>query len=134
MSLSVNQPQKAEIVNISFPELVYSSDTNALTFQILNTGLSDIYNARVVVEGKGLFPVQDAFLGNIPAGESKDGEMQIFIGTLDMDEEGKQPEDKGGKYGAVNGAVTFSFEDENGEIKEQKLDIHTEIKEPQVVE
>lgn len=134
VSLSVNQPQKAEIVNISFPELVYSSDTNALTFQILNTGLSDIYNARVVVEGKGLFPVQDAFLGNIPAGESKDGEMQIFIGTLDMDEEGKQPEDKGGKYGAVNGAVTFSFEDENGEIKEQKLDIHTEIKEPQVVE
>lgn len=105
-----------------------------MTFQILNTGLADLYNARVFIEGKGLFPVQDAFLGNIPAGESKEGEMQIFIGTLDMDEEGKQSEEKSEKYGAVNGTVTFSFEDENGEIKEQKSDIHTEIKEPQIVE
>lgn len=132
--LSVNQPQKAEIVNLSFPDIVYSSDTNALTFQILNIGLADLYNARVSVEGKGLFPVQDVFLGNISAGESKEGEMQIFIGTLDMDEEGKQSEEKSGKYGAVSGIVTFSFEDENGEIKEQKLDIHTEIKEAQIVQ
>lgn len=134
LNLLVNQPQKAEIVNLSFPELVYSSDTEILTFQILNTGLADIYNARVSVEGKGLFPVQDAFLGNISAGESKEGEMQIFIGTLDMDAKGEKEEQKGGEYGVTSGTVTFSFEDENGEVKEQKLDINTEVKEPQIVE
>ncbi len=134
VNLLVNQPQKAEVVNLSFPELVYSSDTEILTFQILNTGLADIYNARVSVEGKGLFPVQDVFLGNISAGESKEGEMQIFIGTLDMDVKGEKEEQKGGEYGVTSGTVTFSFEDENGKVKEQKLDINTEVKEPRIVE
>ena len=38
------------------------------------------------------------------------------------------------EYGVTSGTVTFSFEDENGEVTEQKLDINTEVKEPQIVE
>ncbi len=57
----ISQPQQAELVNLSFPENVYASDTDSLTFQIQNTGLSVLYNAKVRIEGKGLFPKQELF-------------------------------------------------------------------------
>ena len=131
--LLVSQPQQAELVNLSFPEQVYAADTEFLSFQVQNTGLSPVYNVRVQMKAKGLFPQQEVFLGNMEAGTSADGEQKVFVGTLDMDEDGNVLENGGEKYGDTSGEVIFSYENEQGEVTEQRLEIHTVIQEAQTL-
>lgn len=134
LNLIISQPQQAEIVNIAFLESVYASDTNSLTFQIHNTGLAVIYNAKVRMEGTGLFPTEELFLGNLEAGTSVDGEISVFAGTLDMNEQGEILDGGAEKYGKTSGTIIFSYENENGEIVEQTMELQTEIKKPEIVE
>lgn len=131
--LPVRQEQQAELVNLSFPESAYASDTEPFTFQVYNTGLATLYNVRVRLAGTGLFPTRDLFLGNMEAGASEDGEIPVFIGTLDMDENG-EASGEGEKYGETSATVLFSYEDEQGEVKEQTMEVHTEIREPRQVQ
>lgn len=131
--LLVSQPQQAKLASLSFPEQVYAADTEFLSFQVQNTGLSPIYNVKVRLKAKGLFPQQEAFLGNIEGGTSADGEQKVFVGTLDMDEDGNVIENDGEKYGDTAGEVILSYENEQGEVTEQKLEIHTAIREAETV-
>lgn len=131
--LLVRQPQHAQLMNLSFPAQVYASDTEFLNFQVQNTGLSAIYNVKVRLEAKGLFPQQEMFLGNIEGGTSADGEQKVFVGTLDMDAQGNVSEESGKKYGDTSGFVILSFENEQGEVTEQKVEIHTTIREAETV-
>ena len=132
--LSVSQAQQAELVNLSFPESIYEADTDALTFQIQNTGLAVIYNARVRLEAAGLFPEKELFLGNVEAGTSADGEIRVFAGTLNMDAEGNTADENAEKYGDVSAVVIFSYENGQGEVTEQTVSFHTAIKKPEIVE
>ncbi len=125
--LLICQPQQARLANLSFPAQVYASDTEFLSFQVQNTGLSAIYNVTVRLEGKGLFPQQEVFLGNIDGGASADGEQKVFVGTLDMDAEGNVLENGGEKYGDTSGIVTLSYEDEQGRVTEQRVEICTSV-------
>ncbi len=131
--LLVCQPQYAQLTNLSFPAQVYASDTEFLNFQVQNTGLSTIYNVKVRLEARGLFPQQEVFLGNIEGGTSADGEQKVFVGTLDMDTQGNVLEGGGEKYGDTDGFVILSYEDEQGEVTEQKLEIHTKVHEAETV-
>ena len=133
VSLSVVQTQQASLVNFLMPESFYESDTESVAFQIQNTGLAVIYNARVSLEGSGLF-AQEVFLGNIEPGAALDGEMQIFAGTLNMDAQGEITDENALKYGSVSGRVVFSYENEQGEVTEQEQEFTTAIKKPQIVE
>lgn len=134
VNLWVSQPQQAELSGLTFPENVYANDTAIMAFQIQNTGLATVYNARVRLEGKGLFPRGELFLGNLEGGTSQPGELQVFVGRLDMDNQGHIIEEMGDKYGDTAGTVTFSYEDEQGQVIEQTMEIHTSIKEPEIVE
>ena len=98
---------------------------------MLFRSLAVIYNAKVRLEGKGLFPDKELFIGNVEGGAAIDGEIPVFAGTLDMDE---VSEKEGNKYGETSGTVFFSYENEKGEIIEQKKEINTQIKKPQTVE
>lgn len=131
--LSVRQEQKGELANLSFPESAYASDTEPFTFQVYNTGLATLYNVRVRMSGPGLFPTRDLFLGNMEAGASEDGEIPVFIGTLDMDANG-ETSGGGEKYGETSGVVVFSYENEQGEVQEQTMEVHTQIQEPKQVQ
>lgn len=128
------QPQQARLANLSFPGQVYASDTEFLSFQVQNTGMSAIYNVTVRLEGKGLFPQQEVFLGNIDGGASADGEQKVFVGTLDMDAEGNVLENGGEKYGDTSGTVTLSYEDEQGQVTEQKVEISTSVQKADTAE
>lgn len=132
VSMFIRQEQQAELANLTFPESAYTADTEPLTFQVYNTGLSTLYNVRVCVTGAGLFPTKDLFLGNMEAGSSEDGEIPVFIGTLDMNENG-EASGESEKYGETSAKVLFSYENEHGERKEQTLEIGTQIKKPQQV-
>lgn len=131
--LLVRQPQQAAISNLSFPKQVYATDTEFLNFQVQNTGLSTIFNVSVRLEAKGLFPQSEVFLGNIEGGNSADGEQKVYVGTLNMDEEGNISEE-GEKYGDTSGVVILSYENEQGEVTEQKLELHTSIQQAESVE
>ncbi len=131
--LLVRQPQHAQLMNLSFPAQVYASDTEFLNFQVQNTGLSVIYNVKVRLEAKGLFSQQEMFLGNIEGGTSADGEQKVFVGTLDMDAQGNVSQEGGEKYGDTSGFVILSYENEQGEVTEQKVEIHTTIREAETV-
>ncbi len=134
VKLLVRQPQQAGIANLSFPEQVYATDTEFLNFQVQNTGLSTIYNVTVRLEAKGLFPQAEVFLGNIEGGNSADGEQKVFVGTLNMDEEGNISDEGGEKYGDTSGMVILSYENEQGEVTEQKMELHTTIQQAESVE
>lgn len=133
-TLTVVQEPKAELAGLTFPESIYESDTDLLTFQVQNSGLAPIYNAKVHLEGKGLFPEKELFLGTIEAGASTDGEISVFAGNLCMDNEGNMIEEHGQKYGDTLCTVIFSYENEQGEVSEQKQELKTSIKKPQIVE
>ena len=51
-----------------------------------------------------------------------------------MDNQGNIIEEGGEKYGDTSGVVTFSYEDEQGQVIEQSMEVHTSIKEPEIVE
>ena len=86
------------------------------------------------MEGTGLFPEKELFLGNLDPGMSADGEIQVFAGTLDMDADGNFAEDGYEKYGETTGKVYFSYEDGEGSVTQQEFLFHTEIKKPEMVE
>ncbi|NBI86583.1 hypothetical protein D3Z47_10315 [Lachnospiraceae bacterium] len=132
--LSICQVQQAQLANLSFPEGIYEADTDMLSFQVQNTGLAVLYNVRVRMEGTGLFPEKELFLGNLDPGMSADGEIQVFAGTLDMDADGNFAEDGYEKYGETTGKVYFSYEDGEGSVTQQEFLFHTEIKKPEMVE
>ena len=134
MSLTIIQTPQAELTGLSFPESIYESDTDLLTFQIQNSGLAVIYNVRVRLEGKGLFPEKELFLGTVEPGSAADGEISVFAGNLCMDNEGNAIEGNGEKYGDTVCTVIFSYENEQGEVAEQKQELKTSIKKPQIVE
>lgn len=101
-----------------------------------------IYNAKVRFEGRGLFAAKEIFLGNLEAGEAKEGEIPVFVGTLDMEEgiqdepeqSGDQSGEHGEKYGETLGVAVFTFENEQGEVTEQRQEIITAVQKPEVVE
>ncbi len=130
--LSVCQTQRAGLAGFEMPERLYAADTVAVPFQVQNTGLAVIYNARVRLEGAGLF-AKEAFLGNIEAGMAQDGEMQIFAGTLAMDAQGEVTDETAQKYGESVGRIVFSYETAQGEVVEQEQIFSTIIQEPQTV-
>lgn len=134
VSLVVVQVQQASLADVSFPESIYESDTDLLTFQVFNTGLATIYNAKVRFEGKGLFAQKELFLGNMEAGASSNGEISVFAGTLNMDASGKITDENGKKYGDTSGTLTFTYENKRGELTEVAQEIQTTIQKPQVVE
>ncbi|WWR19922.1 hypothetical protein V1226_00325 [Lachnospiraceae bacterium JLR.KK009] len=134
VSLTIIQTPQAELTGLSFPESIYESDTDLLTFQIQNSGLAVIYNVRVRLEGKGLFPEKELFLGTVEPGSAADGEISVFAGNLCMDNEGNAIEGNGEKYGDTVCTVIFSYENEQGEVAEQKQELKTSIKKPQIVE
>lgn len=132
--LAVVQVQQASLADVSFPESIYESDTDLLTFQVFNTGLATLYNAKVRFEGRGLFAPKELFLGNIEAGMSSDGEISVFAGTLNMDDSGKIVDENGKKYGDTGGTLIFTYENERGELTELTQEIQTTIQKPQAVE
>ncbi|MCI9209369.1 MAG: hypothetical protein HFI83_01560 [Eubacterium sp.] len=131
--LSIRQMQQASLVHFAVPESFYESDTHSVEFQVQNTGLAVIYNAKVRLEGQGLF-AGEVFLGNIEAGTSQDAQMQIFAGTLNMDAQGNVADEHAEKYGDVSGRVVFSYENEQGEVIEQEQAFTTAIRKPQTID
>lgn len=134
VTLSVAQPVRMELEAASLPVALYASDTVELPMTAVNLSRTGVYNVRIGLEGTGLFPVQDLFIGNMEAGTEGSGTMRIYVGTKTMESLGMdQGTTDQEKYGPVTGSITLKYEDANGETHEITKEYQTEIKKAQIL-
>lgn len=126
--VSVDVRQQASVV-LEMPRLeedIYAGDTLPLTFKMINMGRSPVYNVRCVMKAPGLFPDGTAYIGTMEAGTEGNAEMNVFIGSKDMDDDYTGTE----KYGFTEGQVTLIYEDETGKEYTTDYDFATVINAP----
>lgn len=100
--VTVEQPLDVKLTMSNIEKNVTVGDTIPLTFQVLNLGRSTVYNVRCDVTGDGLSQTKTAFIGNMESGTAGEGEMNLFITTLEG----------GSRYGETTGTVTLTYEDD----------------------
>ncbi len=125
-NFSVQVVRQAEL-GYDTPDLgksVVAGETISLPANVFNMGKSTLRNVLVSLEGPGLFPSSSVFLGDIPPGEAKYGEMQVFVGML-SDADGK------GYYGATTAQYIITYMDDSGVEQSMNLELKTLIKEPE---
>ena len=129
-SVSVVQPLDVELTVPKVAAKVTSGDTIPLEFQVLNLGRSGVFNVRCDVTGAGLKALKTAYVGDMEGGTEGTAGMNLFIGTLDMDEGHSDKE----KYGTTTGIITLTYENAGGEVFTKEYSFDTEIVQPVVVE
>lgn len=133
VELRVSQPVSAVLDCDDIPSAVYSTDTVTLNARVQNLSRSGIYNARVVLQGTGLFPKEDIFIGNMEAGTEAQKSMQIYVGTRTMktvgQDEGTEESDM---FGDVKGTITLIYEDAQGNTYSDVKEYQTQIKKPEI--
>ena len=112
---------------------VYSTDTIDLAVRVQNLSRTGIYNVRVDLEGQGMFPKEEIFVGNMDAGTMAEGTMSIYVGTRTMKAAGQdEGTDESEMYGKVSGKLTLSYEDLQGNIYQETSEYQTQINKPEI--
>lgn len=134
VTIPIVQPVQVELETGQIPASLYASDTAEISFKALNLSRTGVYNVRIKLEGDGMFPTEDVFIGNMEAGTQGGAVMRVYVGTRTMkaigDDSGEQDSEK---YGPVSGTVTMQYEDVLGKTHEVKQDYQTEIKKAEVL-
>ena len=131
--LSVKQKVRANLDCDNLPAEVYSTDTVNMRIRVQNVSRTGIFNARVTLEGTGMFPKEEIFLGNMEAGTENTGTMRIFVGTRTMEASGRdEGTDEKEMYGNVTGKITLRYEDGEGKHYEQVKEYETKIQKPRL--
>ena len=134
VTIPIVQPVQVELETGQIPASLYASDTAEISFKALNLSRTGVYNVRIKLEGDGMFPIEDVFIGNMEAGTEGGAVMRVYVGTRTMkaigDDSGEQDSEK---YGPVSGTVTMQYEDALGKTHEVKQDYQTEIKKAEVL-
>ena len=120
----VIQPAKMEYDPISIPKQVTSGETISVPVSVFNTGKSTLRNVVATISGAGLIPTSSVFFGDILPGESGNGEMEFYVGTLSM------TDNTTNDYGKSNGTYTITYMDDNGEEHKEEMEFSTEIIQP----
>lgn len=121
--IQVTQPAEMGYDPITVPKQVTSGETISIPVNVFNTGKSTLHNVSATVSGSGLIPTSSVFLGNIQPGESGNGTMEVYIGTLSM---------TGGTndYGKTNGTYVITYTDDHGGKHTTEVSFTTEIIQP----
>lgn len=133
MEFLVKQKIWANLDCDNLPAEVYSTDTVNMGIRVQNVSRTGIFNARVALEGTGMFPKEEIFLGNMDAGTESTGTMRIFVGTRTMETSGRdEGTDEKEMYGNVAGKITLRYEDGEGKHYEQVREYETKIQKPRL--
>lgn len=118
--VSAQQPIQMEIAPVSVPKEIQLGETIELQTQVMNLGKGMIYNVRAVMEADGLTPAGSAFIGDVEAGTS-------MSGSLELTAEGRSGDSL---YGTTQGKITFYYEDEMGNELTEEQEFETSILSP----
>ncbi len=109
LALTVKQSVAVDQNGISMPEKIVEGETNTMTVTVMNTGKTDIRNCKLTFVSETLESSGTTFVGEIPAGESKEAKLNY-----------KQPT---GKLGEVKATVELSFDDAFGNTDTKKYTV-----------
>lgn len=121
IKMMVSQAVKLEFDPLVLDSEVQVGDVVTAQIQAMNLGRSKVHNVRAVIEADGLAPEGTLFIGDIEAGKTATGNIEIAVTSLS---EGSS------LYGETKGTVTYYYEDENGKEYEKTGDFITNIKTP----
>lgn len=134
IELLVRQPVKMELGQAKIPPVLYASDLVEIPVTVLNLSRTGVYNVRVHLEGMGLFPSEDIFIGNMEAGVRGEGTMDVYVGTKTMRTAGAEDSaEEAEKYGPVSGTITLEYEDAEGNTHTVTQEYQTKIKKAKIL-
>lgn len=134
-SLELRAVQPSEVVFEcgDIPAGAAATDTLILTFKAQNLSRTTVHNVRISLEGQGLFPKEEVFVGNMDAGTQGEGVMRVYVGTRTMKEPGvDEGTSESEMYGKTNGTLTLVYEDSMGNTHEDVKEFKIEITKPKI--
>ncbi len=120
VKVSARQQVQIEIAPVHVPKELQLGETVELQVQAMNLGKGKLYHVRANMEADGLTPSGTAFIGDMEAGTSMSGSMELTAEGLDGDS----------LFGATQGKITFYYEDEGGNELTQEQAFETSIVSP----
>lgn len=113
VKISVRQSVNLDFSGLTLPKKSFQDETVTLTVTLMNTGKTDLRNCKIDFSVDGLATGGTTFVGEIPAGESREA-----TANLRVDRE---------KLGEVKGTATVSYDDAFGDSYNKTADLSTVI-------
>lgn len=113
ISVNVMQTAGLDYDGIKLPAKVVQGETQSVSVKLMNTGKAVLRNCRVDFKIDGLESGGTLFIGEIPAGESKEGNANLRVSQDSL--------------GEVKGKATIYYEDELGESYSKSAELSTVI-------
>lgn len=113
INLTVKQSVGLDYDGIILPAKVVQGDTVTMEVNLMNTGKTDIRNAKLTFDIENFESGGTLFIGEIPAGESSTGDANLRVSSK--------------KTGETAGTVTLSYEDVFGKTYSKEIDVSTVI-------
>ncbi len=126
ITVQIKQAARIEAEAPAIPEKVHAGETLSVSMNVLNLGKDKLYNVRFKLEAPGMNQAGVAFIGNMEAGTS-------MTGLMDVDIQSKKSENAAGgteEYGRTQGNITLIYEDSSGTEETQEIPFSTIILEP----
>lgn len=120
MKVSAEQRVQMEISPVQVPKEIRLGETVELQTQAMNLGKGKLYNVRAIVEADGFLSSDAAFIGDMEAGTSMSGSVELTAEGFTGDS----------LYGTSKGKVTVYYEDEMGNELSQEQLFETSILSP----
>ena len=122
-SIRVTQPAEATTDPILFPKQVTAGETVPVSVVAYNTGKSTLHNVTVTINGGGMIPKSSAFFGDLPPGQTGNGSIEVYVGTLSMT-------GGVGDYGKTDGICKITYTDDDGVKQSIETKFSSEILAP----
>lgn len=120
VKISAQQQAQLEIAPLGMPREIQLGETMELQAQAMNLGKGKLYNVRASLEAEGLTASGLAFIGDMEAGTSMNGSLELMAEGLSGDS----------LYGTTHGKIVFYYEDEQGKEMTQEQEFETTILSP----
>lgn len=133
LEFHVVQPSKVYLECGDIPAEAASTDTLMLSVKVQNLSRTPVNNVRVSLKGKGLFPKEKVFVGNMEAGTQGEGVMRVYVGTRTMEKPGVDPgTSESEMFGNVKGKLVLAYEDSRGNTHKEEKKFKLEITKPKI--
>lgn len=133
LEFHVVQPSKVHLECGDIPAEAASTDTLMFSVKVQNLSRTPVNNVRVSLKGKGLFPKEKVFVGNMEAGTQGEGVMRVYVGTRTMEKPGVDPgTSESEMFGNVKGKLVLAYEDSQGNTHKEEKKFKLEITKPKI--
>lgn len=133
LEFHVVQPSKVHLECGDIPAEAASTDTLMLSVKVQNLSRTPVNNVRVSLKGKGLFPKEKVFVGNMEAGTQGEGVMRVYVGTRTMEKPGVDSgTSESEMFGNVKGKLVLAYEDSQGNTHKEEKKFKLEITKPKI--